>query len=172
MSSFDKIVPLGQILKPHGIKGELKVLFYNENSNSLENNQIVFLKNLDNEIIEYKIERISYSFKKNRIKFFDINTIGEAEELRGYTLNVLRSNLPKLAKNEYYLNDLVGYLLIDDSNKNYGIVSDVLVLPANNVLSVTMENKEYLIPLIDDVILDINQEEKKIIIDPIEGLFN
>ena len=66
----------------------------------------------------------------------------------------------------------MGYLLIDDSNKNYGIVSDVLVLPANNVLSVTMENKEYLIPLIDDVVLNINQEEKKIIIDPIEGLFN
>ena len=83
MSSFDKIVPLGQILKPHGIKGELKVLFYNENSNSLESNQIVFLRNLDNEIIEYKIERIFYSFKKNRIKFFDINTIGKAEELNG-----------------------------------------------------------------------------------------
>ena len=163
---------MGQILKPHGIKGELKVLFYNENSNSLENNQIVFLKNLDNEIIEYKIERIFYSLKKNRVKFFDINTIGEAEELRGYSLNILRSDLPKLDKNEYYLNDLVGYLLIDDSNKNYGIVSDVLVLPANNVLSVTMGNKEYLIPLIDDVILDINQEEKKIIIDPIKGLFN
>ena len=172
MSSFDKIVPFGQILKPHGLKGELKVLFYNEDSNSLENNQIIFLRYLDNEIIEYKIERIFYSFKKNRIKFFDINTIGEAEKLRGYTLNVLRSDLPKLDKNEYYLNDLVGYLLIDDSNKNYGIVSDVLVLPANNVLSVTMENKEYLIPLIDDVILDINQKEKKIIIDPIKGLFN
>ena len=51
MSSFDKIVPLGRLLKPHGIKGELKVLFYNENSNSLENNQIIFLSDLDNEII-------------------------------------------------------------------------------------------------------------------------
>ena len=101
MSSFNKIVPLGRLLKPHGIKGELKVLFYNESSNSLENNQIIFLRNLDNEIIEYKIERIFYSFKKNRVKFFDINTIGEAEELRGYSLNILRSDLPKLDKNEY-----------------------------------------------------------------------
>ena len=48
----------------------------------------------------------------------------------------------------------------------------MLILPANNVLSVTMEKKEYLIPLIDDVIIEINQEEEKIIIDPIEGLFN
>ena len=166
------MIPLGQLIKPHGIKGELKVLFFNENSKSLKSNQSIFLKDLNNKVFDYKIENIFYHSKKNRIKFFDINTIEEAEKLRGYILNVLRSDLPKLNKNEYYLNDLVGYLLIDDSNKNYGIVSDVLVLPANNVLSVTMENKEYLIPLIDDVVLNINQEEKKIIIDPIEGLFN
>jgi 16S rRNA processing protein RimM len=172
LSSFDKIIPLGRILKPHGIKGELKILFYNEGSNSLKKNQIVFLNNLDNEIFKYKIERIFYFFKKNRIKFFDINTIEEGEKLRGYTLNILKSDLPKLNKDEYYLNDLIGYLLIDSSNKNYGIVSDVLAFPANNVLSVTMGNKEYLIPLIDDVVLEINHDNKKIIIDPIEGLFN
>ena len=80
--------------------------------------------------------------------------------------------MPKLNKDEYYLNDLVGYKLIDKSNINYGVVNKVLILPANNVLSVTMEKKEYLIPLIDDVIIEINQEEEKIIIDPIEGLFN
>jgi len=166
------MVPFGEILKPHGIKGELKVLFYNESSSLLKNNQIVFLSNLDNEIFKYKIETLFYSFKKNRIKFFDINTIEEADELRGYTLNVLRSDFPKLNKNEYYLNDLVGYKLIDKSNTNYGIVENVLILPANNVLSVAIENKEYLIPLIDDIIIDIIQEEEKIIIDPIEGLFN
>ncbi len=172
MSSIDKVISFGQILKPHGIKGELKVLFYNEHSNSLKKNQIVFLRDLNNEIFEYKIEKIFYSFKKNRIKFFDINTIEEADKLRDYTLNILRSDLPKLNKDEYYLNDLVGYKLIDKSNINYGVVNKVLILPANNVLSVTMEKKEYLIPLIDDVIIEINQEEEKIIIDPIEGLFN
>jgi len=172
LNSSDKIIPLGRILKPHGIKGELKILFYNESSNALKNNQIVFLNNSNNEIFKYKIERIFYFFKKNRIKFFDIDTIEEGEKLRGNILSILRSDLPKLNKDEYYLNDLIGYHLIDSSNKNYGIVSDVLAFPANNVLSVTLENKEYLIPLIDDVIVEINQDNKKIIIDPIEGLFN
>ncbi len=168
---MNKKIPLGEILKPHGIKGELKILFYNEESKSLQKDQKVFLESPQKNIIEYKIERIFYSFRKNRIKFFDINTIDEADDLRGYIVNIDRSDLPEINDSEYYLSDLVGYSLIDKSNKNYGKVIEVLALPANSVLNVSKDDKEYLIPLIDDVVLEVNQNQKVIIIDPIEGLF-
>ena len=171
MNSLNKKIPLGEILKPHGIKGELKILFYNEESKSLQKNQKVFLESPQKNIIEYKIERIFYSFRKNRIKFFDINTIDEADDLRGCIVNVDRNDLPKINDSEYYLIDLVGYSLIDNYNTNYGKVIEVLTLPANNVLNVSKDNKEYLIPLIDDVVLEVNQNKEEIIIDPIEGLF-
>ena len=166
------MIPLGQLVKPHGIKGELKVLFFNENSKSLKSNQSIFLKDLNNKVFDYKIENIFYHSKKNRIKFFDIDRLEDAEKLRGWFLCVLRSDLPVLSDGEYYLNDLINYTLIDSSNKSYGIVDDVLALPANNVLSVMFKDKEYLIPLIDDVVLEINQEDKVITIDPISGLYD
>jgi len=172
LNKINKKIPLGQILKPHGIKGELKILFYNEESNSLKNNQIVFLESKEGVCSEYKIERILYSFRKNRIKFFDINTIDEANQLRGYTLNVLRSDLPKLSKNEYYLDDLIGYTMMDSNSKVYGQVNSILSLPANDVLSIMHGEKEYLIPLIQDVVIDVDQEKEIITIDPLEGLFN
>ena len=159
-------------MKPHGIKGELKILFYNEESNSLKNNQVVFLGSKTGVFCEYKIERILYSFRKNRIKFFDINTIDEANQLRGYTLNVLRSDLPTLSKNEYYLDDLIGYTIKDRNSKVYGTVNSVLSLPANDVLSIMDGDKEYLIPLIQDVVIDVDQEIEIITIDPLDGLFN
>ena len=168
---MNKKIPLGEILKPHGIKGELKILFYNEESKSLQKNQKVFLESPQKNIIEYKIERIFYSFRKNRIKFFDINTIDEADDLRGYIVNVDRNDLPKINDSEYYLIDLVGYSLIDKSNNNYGKVIEVLALPANSVLNISKDDKEYLIPLIDDVVLEVDQNQEVIIIDPIEGLF-
>ena len=164
MNSLNKKIPLGEILKPHGIKGELKILFYNEESKSLQKDQKVFLESPQKNIIEYKIERIFYSFRKNRIKFFDINTIDDADDLRGYIVNVDRNDLPKINDSEYYLSDLVGYSLIDK-------VTEVLALPANNVLNISKDDKEYLIPLIDDVILEVDQNQEVIIIDPIEGLF-
>ena len=92
MNKLNKKIPLGQILKPHGIKGELKILFYNEESNSLKNNQVVFLGSKEGVFCEYKIERILYSFRKNRVKFFDINTIDNNGENVSITMTSNRSD--------------------------------------------------------------------------------
>ena len=172
MNDFTKIVPLGELIKPHGIRGELKILFFNEASRTLKNNQEVYLTTLNDKLFEYKVEKISYSLKKNRIKFFEIDTVEDAEKMRGWSVCILRSDLPKLSDDEYYLNDLIDYNLNDSFGKSYGLVLDVLSLPANNVLNISFNNTEYLIPLIDDVVLKIDHKNKIIIIDPIEGLFN
>ena len=63
-SSLSKLVSIGELIKPHGIKGQLKVLFFNENSNTLKDNQIIFLSDNENNFYEYRIEKIIYSIKK------------------------------------------------------------------------------------------------------------
>ena len=86
--------------------------------------------------------------KKSRVKFFEIDSIDDAEKLRGFILNIPREDLPKLKNNEYYLNDLIGYELVDKSDNSYGNVNDVLHFPANDILAVSLNDKEYLIPII------------------------
>ena len=171
-NSLSKLVSIGELIKPHGIKGELKILLFNEESKSLKNDQIVFLKNSKDSFFKYKIENVIYSMKKNRIKFFEIDSIDSADKLRGYTLSISRSDFPELEEDEYYLNDLIGYTLLDKTNNNYGCVDDTFHFPANDVLSVSLNDKEYLIPIIDDIILDIDHDSRLIIINPISGLFD
>ena len=171
-NSLSKLVSIGELIKPHGIKGELKILLFNEESKSLKNDQIVFLKNRKDNFFKYKIENVIYSMKKNRIKFFEIDSIDSADKLRGYILSIPRSDFPELENEEYYLNDLIGYTLLDKTNNNYGCVDDILHFPANDVLSVSLNDKEYLIPIIDDVILNIDHDSRLIIINPISGLFD
>ena len=173
-NSSSKLISIGELIKPHGIKGELKILFFNEESKSLKNEQIVFLKDSNDQkanFYKYKIERVVYSIK-NRIKFFEIDSIDSANKLRGYILSIPRSDFPELENEEYYLNDLIGYTLLDKTNNNYGCVDNIFHFPANDVLSVSLNDKEYLIPIIDDIILNINHDSKLIIIDPILGLFD
>ena len=171
-NSLSKLVSIGELIKPHGIKGELKILLFNEESKSLKNDQIVFLKNRKDNFFKYKIENVIYSMKKNRIKFFEIDSIDSADKLRGYILSIPRSDFPELENEEYYLNDLIGYTLLDKTNNNYGCVNDIFHFPANDVLSVSLNDKEYLIPIIDDVILNIDHNSRLIIINPISGLFD
>ena len=171
-NSLSKLVSIGELIKPHGIKGELKILLFNEESKSLKNDQIVFLKNSKDSFFKYKIENVIYSMKKNRIKFFEIDSIDSADKLRGYILSIPRSDFPELENEEYYLNDLIGYILLDKTNNNYGCVNDIFHFPANDVLSISLNDKEYLIPIIDDVILNIDHDSRLIIINPISGLFD
>jgi len=170
--SDTKLVPIGEILKPHGIKGEVKILLFNIDSKSLKNGSMAFLKDSKSNYHEYKVEAIMYSRKKNRVKFFEINSIDEADKLRSFIVNMRREDLPQLNESEYYLNDLIDYNIIDKIDNNYGTVRDILNFPANDVLSVCFNGKEFFIPIIDDVILKINHKSKKIIIDPISGLFD
>ena len=171
-NSLSKLVSIGELIKPHGIKGELKILLFNEESKSLKNDQIVFLKNSKDSFLKYKIENVIYSMKKNRIKFFEIDSIDSANKLRGYILSIPRSDFPELENEEYYLNDLIGYTLLDKTNNNYGCVDDIFHFPANDVLSVSLNDKEYLIPIIDDIILNIDHNSRLIIINPMSGLFD
>ena len=171
-NSSAKLVPLGELIKPHGIKGEIKVKFFNDKSRSLGDKQAVFLEDKKNNLYKYKIEKVIYSFQKDRVKFFEINSIEDAERLRGFVINVERSELPDLDKNQFYFIDLLKYKIIDISSTFYGYVNDVLHMPANDVLVISLDDKEYLIPMIDDVILNINHKLKEITIEPIPGLFN
>ena len=171
-SSLSKLISIGELIKPHGIKGELKILFFNENSKSLKDNQVIFLSDNENNFYEHRIERIIYSIKKNRIKLFEIDSIDSAESLRGYIINISRSDFPDLKEGEYYLNDLIGYSLLDENDEHYGVVADVFHFPANNVLSILLKDKEYLIPIIDDIVLNIIHDSKNIVINPMKGLFD
>ena len=74
-NSSSKLISIGKLIKPHGIKGELKIIFFNEESKSLKKDQVVFLKNNIDEkanFYEYNVEKVVYSMK-NRIKFFEID---------------------------------------------------------------------------------------------------
>lgn len=172
-NNLDKTIRIGYLSKVHALKGELKVVFFNESSKSLKDNQIVFLVDeKKNDILKKKIESIIYTKIDNRIKFFEINSKEHAEKLRGLFLEIYRTDLPELKKGEYYLNDLLGFSIYDESKNKYGIVINVFQFPANDVLVTIHNDKEQLIPLIDDVIVDIKHDDKIILIDPISGLLN
>ena len=83
----------------------------------MKDNQIIFLSDNKNNFYEHRIERIIYSIKKNRIKLFEIDSIDSAESLRGYVVNISRSDFPDLKEGEYYLNDLIGYSLLDENGR-------------------------------------------------------
>ena len=163
---------MGKIIKPHGILGEVKVKLFNSKSKTLKVGQTIWILDSMNKSSSYIIERLSLLSEKSKIKFRDIDDRNAAELIRNSILSVSRNDFPELGIDEFYLIDLIGYSVLDQNGVNIGIISDIMENPANEIIVITNNNKEYLIPFINEFVKFFDHLKKEIMINVIDGLID
>ena len=155
-------MPIADILKPKGLKGELKVFLYNENSKTLKNNVNVWIK-LDSD--KYKslvVDYLSSSGKYKVIKFEEINSRNESEFFSNTTIYASRADFD--SAQDLYLVDLIGFMVKDEFGLEYGKIDDIINLPTNDSLIFIYKDKEILIPISDDFIELFDFKHKMVIV--------
>jgi 16S rRNA processing protein RimM len=166
------LVPLGKIVKPHGILGEVKIRLFNSESQTLKVGQSVWVGFGEKEYEPYVIEKLSLQFEKSRLKFKNINNRNSAELLRNFTLSVCRDELPETVDEEFYLIDLIGFNVVDQTGQLVGKVSDIMENPTNDILIISDRDKEHLIPFVDEFVTLFDFEKNQITINLIDGLID
>ena len=143
----------------------MKFLVYNEDSRVLQESSAVWLEGDSNSqgFEVRKIQMISYT--GNRIKFFEIDSRDRAESFRNFTLNVSRNEFPNLESDEDYLVDYIGMDVFDTDINLLGTVVDALTLPGDDYLVVAYESKEFLVPIIEQIVKKFDFNNNRIIID-------
>jgi 16S rRNA processing protein RimM len=101
-----------------------------------------------------------------------INSPECASEYRGAEIEADKSLMPDLSETEYFQDQIIGLVVCTPDGTVIGTVSEIFETGSNDVYVVEGSEKEYLIPAIRDVILEVNLEGRKIIIQPIEGLLD
>ncbi len=156
------LVYVGKIVNTHGIKGELRI------KSDFEKKDLVF--KVGGKIIIDKEEHIIRSYRVHKV--FDMITIDELDNINdvlcyvGKNVYVSRDSL-KLSKKDYLLSDLIG-LNVVFNDKVYGIVKDYSN-DVNPLLQIEYDTN-YFIPINSNYIIDVDLENKKIIVDDILGL--
>lgn len=167
---MNKYLELGQIVNVKGLKGEVKVNSFTDDSTKFERIPKVFIKQKNN-LTELEIEKVGYSKNQVIIKFKNINTIEEAEKLRNSYIVVNREIFGELPEGVYYIADLIGLDVYTESDEYLGKVDDIFSTGSNDVYVVKDElGKQKLLPGIDEVIRKIDLESGKIIVNLIKGL--
>lgn len=168
MSKEEELVPIARITGAHGIKGEVKAAPYGD----LDGMDwgAVFLVGRGSErpasITRARRNKALYIFE-----FEGVTDRNSAEALAGLDISVRRSELPETAEDEYYYFELVGMDVYTEDSKRIGRVSDIIGTGSNDVLVVSGgPHGEVLIPAIEQVIIRVEPENKKITIRLIEGL--
>lgn len=146
------MIEIGTIVKPHGIKGEIKVL------SNCDLKRLTTLSRIFIEKKEYKIEHfwIRDAFY---IKLFGIDNRNEAELLRGKNVFALKDELLPLNKNEFYFNDLIGKNVIDENNNNVGTLEDIEQYGAADVIIIRERNFLFSVPFLSSIFKKINEED-------------
>ncbi|WLR43557.1 ribosome maturation factor RimM [Bacillus carboniphilus] len=167
---------VGKLVNTHGIHGEVRVISvtdFPEERYQKGNRLYLFNKN-DSKPTE---EVVVHSYRKHKnfylLTFEGLNNINQVEPFKGMEIKVTQDQLTPLSKNEYYLHEIIGCEVVSEEGKEIGRIKEVLSPGANDVWVIkTASKKEVLIPYIEEVVKEVNIEEKKITIHEMEGLLD
>ena len=160
---------IGKVVKPQGIKGEVKAGIITSFPEHFEHLSYIYIE--EDEYVKFEVEKTRLSKNSVFIKFKEIQTRNDAENLRNKYLYIPGEELYPLEDDEFYHHQLLGLKVYDQDNIYLGIVKDVEPYPENDILNVESENnKIYLIPVVKDFIKEVNIESQKVTIQVVEGL--
>lgn len=137
-------IVVGKIGATYGIKGWLKILSYTERFANILDYNPWYIEN-ENHWRIFEVQDGHEHGKGIVAKLSGLNNPEEARLLSGKKIAILRSQLPKLAKDEYYWSDLKGLTVINQHGETLGKVSYLIATGSNDVL-VVKGDREHAIP--------------------------
>lgn len=159
-----ELINIGQITKPHGVRGEVKVLSLTD---SLER-----FRELDKVLIdgkEIKITSVKLQSDRAILKLEGVDSMDAAEDYRNKYIQVRREDAMELEEDSYYIADLLDCVVFDTDGEELGKVYEVIETGSNDVYWVKGEGKkEVLIPALKSIVESIDIENNKIIIKPVK----
>lgn len=167
--SKNDLVPFGFFGKPHGLKGNISISFFNKKSKLLKNEDKVFFENQDRCFLT--IKDINYNSKRNLIKFVECSSRNEIEKFSNKIYFIEKALLPELENDENYFIDYIDCYLFDQSDNRIGKIIDVVPIRDNDVLLVDTNLGQKMVPFAKQLILFFDKDNKKLVMTIHKGMF-
>ena len=167
---MQEFLEIGQIVNTFGIKGMVKVKPFTDDITRFDDLKTVYVESNKTKK-QYEIEEVKYHKNLVLIKFEGIENPEQADLLRNSYLIVDRETEEPLEAGRYYIVDMIGLDVFTDDNEYLGKLEDIYNTGSNDIYVVKNElGKQVLLPAIEDVIKNIDMDNKKVIVHLIPGL--
>jgi 16S rRNA processing protein RimM len=161
---------LGKIAKKFSFKGEVLIYLDTDEPEEYQDMESVFVE-FNNNLVPYFI--LNSSLHKNdflRVKFEDVDSEEEADAIMGNAIYLPLKMLPKLTGNKFYYHEVIGFEIEDKRLGVFGIIQSINDSSAQPLFEVLNGAIEILVPMIDQFLVKIDRDNKKVIMDLPEGL--
>lgn len=162
-----RLVALGAITKPHGIRGEVRVHRFNPGSNLLLGLEQVWLRK-DGEVSVVDVTSSRPHGELVLLTLAGVKGRDAAEALRGHEVCVPREHLPPLDDSDFYHFDMVGLRAESVAGEHLGIISEVIQYPASDCLVLTCDAGRREIPVAAPYVVELDIEGGRIVLDHLE----
>lgn len=160
---------IGQIINTHGIKGEVKVYPLTNDINRFD---ILDNAYIGDEKIQVQVEGVKYHKNLVILKFKEYDDINEILYLKDKFIYVDEVGIIDLPEDHFFIHDIINSEVFDLDTNLIGILIDIIQGSGNDVYVIKDKDngKEYLIPAVKQFVKTVDIKEKKIYLDPIEGM--
>ncbi len=157
---------LGRVLKPQGLKGEIKFDAYTDDLSRFSYLKQVFFLRKDGSYEGVRVRSARVDARYAYLKLEGYEDRDATEVLRGVTLYIDREHAAQLPEGAYYVRDLIGLTIMTQTGEEIGQLVDIVQNGAADVYVVkTPTQKNCMFPAIPDVVLSKDISEKRIVVD-------
>jgi len=165
---------IGDILNPHGLKGSLIVFSHTRPANAVAGYLRWYIGNDESKVTEYNVVDCHQHKKRILAKLEGIEHINQAEALKGMKIFVPEDEV-EVDEDEFLWQDLIGCTVVDQAGNKLGEVSALHEYGAQDNLEIKTtadmdESGEWLLPFIEDVIVEVDLDARKIQVELLDGM--
>lgn len=163
---------IGRVLRPHGVRGELRVEVLTSFPERMGRHQFVYLAHpaTPEEATRHRVERLQAHGQVMLLRLSGCVSRNVAEELRGMLVLIPREEAVVLANGEFYQYQVVGLRVETEDGTWLGQVSEVLETGANDVYVVIGPLGEVLLPAMEEVIRQVDLPGGRMVVHLLPGL--
>ena len=166
----EDVYHIGRLGKPHGVRGEITFMFTDDVFDRVDADYLII--DIDGILVPFFIDEYRFKSNETALMIFDgITTEEQARELTNCEVYFPRT-LSDHAEEEMTWNELVGYQVTDIHEGVIGKIVDVDDSTENILFYVDYNGKTVLLPAADDLIIEIDNQEKIITTELPEGLLD
>lgn len=163
---------IGKVVGVHGVKGKIKVFPYTESPDTFKALNAVWLRDRSGVYQKFGVESASVGKKLVLLGLSGVDSCTAAESLIDSEVHCPKERLKKLSANEYYWYQIIGLTVQLQNGTTLGRITAIVPTGSNDVYVVKDGSREYLIPAIEDVVVNIDLSNKVMTIRLLENLLD
>jgi 16S rRNA processing protein RimM len=173
MTGAGDLVVIGEVTRPHGLAGEVRVAPHTDHPGRFEGlDQCVLWDEASDARVVWRITRTRRQGEAVLLSFADCDSVEAATALVGRLVALPRAEALPLPPGHVYPWQLAGCRVVTEDGQTVGELSGIEPSPAHDLWVVRGAGREHLIPAVAEIVVEVDVDARRVVIRPPEGLLD